>query len=533
MHANDEDANNHATAMLGGPAPVVALSNINMSFGPNQVLYNVSFGVARGRSHALLGRNGAGKSTAVSIITGLHKPDSGRVEFNGEPAPPNSDVMAWQDRVACLYQRSTAVPTLTVAENLYLNRHPVAAGGRIDWKKLYSQAQELLDEWEIPVDARSSVDHLPVGSRQLVEVARALSSGTRFVILDEPTAKLDRKDSQILFGHIARMQAVGVTFLYISHHIDEIYEVAQDLTVLRDGHHVVTAAVADTPLQKVVEYMAGETLSEDVQRSRRASLRRASHADVDHGSAETPSLLVARGLGSDIACERFDGLDLDVAAGEIVGIAGLEGGGKLGVAHVLVGMAQATEGSVSLAGKPLGRGVVSDAIDYGVGFVPEDRQRLGLVNIMSVAENGTLTSLDRLGRFGFLSRRLQSDVGTHMIDDLGILTPSAATEVGALSGGNQQKVLLGRALGTDPELLVLVQPTAGVDVRSKDALFDVIEAKAEAGAAVIIVSDDLDDLRACDRVLVMFRGQSRGEVPAGWRDADLISTMEGVDSDDQ
>ena len=440
--------------------------------------------------------------------------------------------MAWQDKVACLYQRSTVVPTLTVAENLFLNRHPVAAGGRIDWKRLYCQAQELLDEWDIPVDARSLVDGLPVGSRQLVEIARALSTGTRLVILDEPTAKLDRKDSQILFGHIARMQAVGVTFLYISHHIDEIYKVAQDLTVLRDGHHVITAEVAATPLQKVVEYMAGETLSEYVQRSRRASLRQASHTDVDHGATVTPSLLVARGLGSDTACESFAGIDLDVAAGEIVGIAGLEGGSKLGFAHVLVGMARATEGSVSLAGRPLGQGGVNDAIDSGVGFVPEDRQRLGLVNIMSVAENATLTSLSRLGRFGFLSRRRQVEVGTKMVDDLGVVTPSATTEVGALSGGNQQKVLLGRALATGPELLVLVQPTAGVDVRSKDALFDVIEARAEAGAAVLVVSDDLDDLRACDRVMVMFRGRSRGEVPAGWRDAELISTMEGAENDE-
>ncbi len=531
MIATDQDSIKSAAVTLGGLTPVVALSNINMSFGPNQVLFDVSFAVTPGRSHALLGRNGAGKSTAVSIITGLHQPDSGQVKFDGEPAPAKSDVMAWQERVACLYQRSTVVSTLTVAENLYLNRHPVAAGGRINWKKLFVQAQDLLDEWGVPVDARSSVDDLPVGSRQLVEVARALSSGTRFVILDEPTAKLDRKDSHILFGHIARMQAVGVTFLYISHHIDEIYEVAQDLTVLRDGRHVVTAEVAATPIHKVVEYMAGETLAEDLQRSQRASLRRASHAHTEHGSAQNPSLLVARGLGSDTAYERFAGLDLDVAAGEIVGIAGLEGGGKLGVAHVLVGMAQATEGSVSLSGKPLGKGFVNDAIESGVGFVPEDRQRLGLVNIMSVAENGTLTSLGRLGRFGFLSRRRQGDVGTQMVDDLGIVTPSAETEVGALSGGNQQKVLLGRALGTNPELLVLVQPTAGVDVRSKDALFDVIEAKAQAGAAVIVVSDDLDDLRACDRVLVMFRGQSRGEIPAGWRDADLISIMEGVDHD--
>jgi simple sugar transport system ATP-binding protein len=522
-----------APTSLGASASVVALSNINMSFGPNQVLYDVSFAVTPGRSHALLGRNGAGKSTAVSIMTGIHKPDSGRVEFNGEPAPANSDVMAWQEKVACLYQRSTAVPTLSVAENLYLNRHPVALGGRIDWKKLNRDAQELLDQWELPVNAVASVGDLPVGSRQLVEIARALSSGTRFVILDEPTAKLDRRDSQILFGHIARMQAVGVTFLYISHHIDEIYEVAQDLTVLRDGRHVVTAEVAATSPHEVVKYMAGDTLTDGVKRSDRASRRQESRADVDPCGAVAPSLLVAKALGSDTAGERFSGVDLDVAAGEIVGLAGLEGGGKLGVAHVLVGMAQATEGSVSLAGRPLGKAGVDDAIDCGVGFVPEDRQRLGLVNIMSVAENGTLTSLGRLGRFGFVSRRRQRDVGTRMIDDLGIVTPSAVTEVGALSGGNQQKVLLGRALGTDPALLVLVQPTAGVDVRSKDALFDVIEAKAEAGAAVIIVSDDLDDLRACDRVIVMFRGRSQGEIPAGWRDADLISIMEGVDHDDQ
>lgn len=510
--------------LISSLPPVVALHGIDMSFGSNQVLHSVSFAVQSGRSHALLGRNGAGKSTAVGIITGLLAPDAGHVEFNGEPAPSRKDIPAWQTKVACLYQHSTVVPSLTVGENLYINRQPHGRLGSIDWRKMYRDAQELLDEWQVPVDARARMSDLQVGARQLVEIARALSSGARFVILDEPTAKLDRADAMLLFGHMRRMQAAGVTFLYISHHLEEIYEVTQDFTVLRDGRHIVTADVASTSASEVIEYMAGDSGSAPVKRLSENVARRDAIRNAE-------PVLIAEGLGSTDAGEPFSGVDLTVRRGEIVGLAGLEGGGKLGVAHVIVGMAKATQGSATINGAKLGTGNVGDAISNGVGFVPEDRQRLGLVDVMSVAENGTLSALDRLGRAGFFARRAQVAAGTTMIHDLDILAPSAVAPVSALSGGNQQKVLFGRAMATNPDLLVLVQPTAGVDVRSKDALFDVIDQNATKGSAVLLISDDLQDLRSCDRIIVMFRGQQRAEVAAGWRDADLIAAMEGVEND--
>lgn len=505
--------------------PVVALTKINKWFGPNQVLCDVSLTVHSGRSHALLGRNGAGKSTAVSIITGLREPDSGSIEFDGEPAPPASDLAAWRRRVACLYQRSTVVPTLTVAENLYLNQQPVRAG-RINWKQMYRDAQTLLDRWEVPVDARTSVSALRVGDRQLVEIARALSSGTRFVILDEPTAKLDGREVQRLFAQMRQMQAAGVTFLYISHHLNEIYEVTQDVTILRDGRHIVTAEVARTPAREVIRHMAGDAAGAPARRSRRARER------VVRADNAAPAILRARGVGCTKAAEPFSGVDLEVSGGEIVGIAGLEGSGKLGLAHVLVGMVRAGTGSVTVQGRRLGGGSVQSAIAAGVGFVPEDRQRFGIVATMSLAENATLSALGRFGRAGFLTRRRQAAAAARMVADLGVVTPSIQAPITALSGGNQQKALLGRALATRPRVLVLVHPTAGVDVRSKEALMDVIEDNAQDGVAVVIVSDDLEDLRACDRVLVMFQGRMVLELAAGWRDAQLIAAMEGIDSDD-
>lgn len=504
-----------AAAEPQAPPPVASVHEVSKQFGPTRALRDVSLTVTSGRTHALLGRNGAGKSTLVSVLTGLTRPDRGRVEFLGRPAPATADRAAWQPLVACVYQRSSVVPTMSVAENLFLARHAVGPPV-ISWRRMHAEAAHLLAEWDLPVDPRARVDTLAVGSRQLVEIARGLSSGSRFVILDEPTAKLDAREAGRLFDRMQRLKRSGVTFLYISHHLHEIYEVCEDVTVLRDGAAVGVAAVEDMPPERVVELMTGSSDAATVTRRTAAA---------PPGDA----IVVVRGLTAAAgAVEPFEDVDLSIRAGEVLGLAGLDGSGKLGVAEALVGRQRPARGTVAVAGRPLRPGRIDISLRHGVGFVPEDRQTQGLVPQLSVAENITLTATRDLGRAGVVEPRRRRTLAAGLVARLGVAPLDPSLPVSALSGGNQQKVLLGRALATRPRVLVLIKPTAGVDVRSKRALLESVDAAAAAGAAVLVVSDEIEDLAVCHRVQVMFRGRTTAHVDAGWSDDRLISAIEGV-----
>jgi simple sugar transport system ATP-binding protein len=491
--------------------PVVAARDVVKRYGRTAALDQVSVAVRAGESHGLVGRNGAGKSTLVAILTGLQAPDSGEIRFDGEPAPALTDRQGWRRRVACVYQKSTIIPTLSVAENLFLNRQP--GRGLISWRGMRARARAVLAEWAVPVDPARLAADLSVEQRQMVEIARALTHGARLIILDEPTAQLDLAGIQRLFRRIRALQAQGVTFLFISHHLGEIYEVCQTVTVLRDGQHVVTAPVAEMPKDRLVDAMTGDAggLVEE------AAARPARPADA-------PVVLSASGLAVD---GMFDEVALEVRAGEVVGLAGGGASGAVAVGEALVGLRPAS-GSVEIGGRAVRAGSVPQALAAGLGFVPEDRHREGLVPLLSVAENATLPIGDRLGGFGWIVPGRRRAVAERFIRDLDIKADGPDQPVSGLSGGNQQKVVMARALSNEPKVMVLLSPTAGVDVRSKQSLLDVVDRAARAGTGVLIVSDELDDLRVCDRVLVMFRGAITAGFPRGWTDADVVSAMEGV-----
>ena len=496
----------------GSPAvPVVSAHGVGKRYGPTVALADVSLTVNPGESHALVGRNGAGKSTLVSILTGLSKTDTGHVEFGGEPAPPLSKQDDWKARVACVYQHAMVIPQLTVAENLFLNRQ--AGGGfSIGWPKLRRKARELLDSWDVRVDVDTPAGELSVEDRQFVEIARALSYGARFIVLDEPTAQLDNREIERLFTRMRALQESGVTFLFISHHLQEVYEVCQTVTVLRDARWITTAPVADLPRRALVEAMAGESIAElEVQ------LR-----ELDDAA---PVLLDARGLTS----ESYENVDLTVRRGEVVGLAGSSGSGKIELAESFTGLYTPTAGTAQLGGEKLPFGDVQAALKAGVGCVPRDRHGQGLVFGMSIGDNATMTVLDRLGRFGFVGTDRKRGFATELIDRLDIHAEGPDQPVSDLSGGNAQKVVMARALASDPRLLVLINPTAGVDVKSKESLLARMDSARDDGTAVLVVSDELDDLRRCDRVLVLFHGRVVAEHPAGWRDHELIASIEGVD----
>jgi simple sugar transport system ATP-binding protein len=497
-----------------GP-PVVEATGIVKRFGQTVALNGARITIRPGETHALVGRNGAGKSTLVSVLTGLQSPDEGTVTFGGAAAPRLADRDAWRQRVACVYQKSTIIPTLTVAENLFLNRHEHGRGRLITWPGVRRRAQELLTTYSVDVDPQTLAGELNVEQRQFVEIARALSFGARFIILDEPTAQLDAAAINRLFDRIRDLQRQGVTFLFISHHLQEIYEICDMVTVFRDARHILTAPVAEVPHTDLVAAMTGEAAADSTD-ARASSLDPAATAALD-----------VSGLHG----ETYQDVSFTVGAGEIVGLAGAAGSGRTEVAETVVGLRAAAAGEVRISGTRPQSGSVPAALKAGAGFVPQDRHHQGFVPDMSIGDNATLSVPHRLGRNGFVSGRARDALAGDMIEKLAIKTPGPELPVSALSGGNQQKVVMARALADDPKLLVLINPTAGVDVRSKEFLLGKVEETADTGTGVLIASDELDDLRMCDRILVMFQGRVTSEISRGWHDHDLVAAMEGVDLD--
>ena len=495
-----------------GGFPIVEAIGISKRYGATVALSDAHIRVMPGESHALVGRNGAGKSTLVGILTGLREPDVGEVRFSGEPAPPVSDREGWRRRVACVYQHSTIIPDLTVAENLLVNRQPTRRGF-ISWSALRRQARDILDQWSVQVPEDMRAGDLRVEARQLVEIARALSYGARFIILDEPTAQLDGDEIKRLFVRIRELQAQGVTFLFISHHLQEVYEICQAATVLRDAKHIVSAAVADLPKDRLIEAMTGENVH---------------FVAVDAGgrtpAKDAPVALDVRNLGG----EDFNDISFTVRRGEVLGISGAGSSGRIGVAEAVAGLAPYDRGSIRINERTLRAGDVSAALALGVGCVPKSRHRQGLVLTLSVADNTTMTIARRLGPLGFIAPHRRASATNAAIHALGIVTEGPEQLVSSLSGGNQQKVVMGRALANTPSVLVLMDPTAGIDVKSKEALLGAVEKMRQDGKAILVVSGELEDLRTCDRVLIMRHGGIVAEHKAGWSDNALVASIEGI-----
>lgn len=492
--------------------PVVQARGLSKRFGSTYALRDVDLTVMPGESHALLGRNGAGKSTLVSMLTGLRQPDAGAICFNGRPAPPLTDSLAWLRQAACVYQHSTIIRELTVAENLFLNRQPLR-GGLIDWKALRRQARALLDAWQVDVRENARAGDLTVEARQLVEIARALSYGARFIILDEPTAQLDGDEIKRLFRRVRDLQDSGVTFLFISHHLQETYEICQTATVLRDARHILTLPVADLSKETLIEAMTGESGGLKV-------------ADATKRAPLDAAPVVLNLLH--IFGEDYRNVSLQVRRGEVVGLTGATSSGRASVAEAVAGLKRPAHGMIRIKDEPLPPGDVAAALARGVGCVPRDRHGEGLVLTQSIAENATMTIPRRLGRFGFIFPRRKREAAEAAIHSLGIAALGPEQIVSGLSGGNQQKVVMARALANAPDVLVLIDPTVGVDVKSKEALLAVVDSVRHEGKAVLLSSSELDDLRVCDRVLVMARGEVKAQFAAGWKDSELIASIEGV-----
>jgi simple sugar transport system ATP-binding protein len=431
-----------------------------------------------------------------------------------------TDRAAWQRLVACVYQKSMVVPSLTVAENIFLNR-ATGKGDRhiVNWRAMRSQARQVMLDWGFDLDVNRLVQDLTVEQRQVVEIARALSGGARFLILDEPTASLEKAAIERLFERIRRLKESGVGILYISHHLEEIYEVCDQLTVLRDGKRVLSAPVGEIKQDRLVEAMVGETPQQaagNIAPNRATAMERP-RLEISH-----LHVVARQGPVQDVS--------LAVSAGECVGLVGLQGSGTATVADAVVGLLKPAAGEIKLDGKPVRAGKVDATLQQGIAYVPEDRHARGFVPYLGVGENLTVTILDRLSRWGIVSLARRDQIATDLVQQLGIVTSGLDQKVGQLSGGNQQKVVVGRALARQPAVLVVISPTVGVDVASKEALLNVIGAARDSGTAVLLVSDDLDDLRICTRLLIMVKGRLVKEYrQPPWDQHEVIAAVEGLE----
>jgi rhamnose transport system ATP-binding protein len=481
----------NATEREGAAAPLLAVAGIEKSFPGVRALSGVSFEVAPGEVHALLGENGAGKSTLIKIISGVYQPDAGTIHVDGRPLRLDSPDDGRRAGIATIYQELLLFRDLTVAENVFMGHAPRGRGGRLDWKAMAAKTEALLATLEI-VDLAPSrvVGSLSVGNRQRVEILRALSQDARLLIMDEPTAALTEYDVTRLFDIVRRLKSRGVGIIYISHRMDEIFQLADRVTVLRDGAQVGTRRVAETSSAELVQMMVGRQIE---------SLFPKVAAAIGAPVLEVRDL-VRRPMTKSIS--------LTVRAGEILGLAGLVGSGRSELAQTIFGVTPAESGEILVSGEPVQIRSPSRARALGIAYVPEDRATQGLVRPMNVRENFSLASLARVSRFGFIDSAAETRLAETGVTRFRVRAASLDQVVGRLSGGNQQKIVLGKWLANQPKLLILDEPTRGIDVGAKAEIHRLMCELAAQGLAILMISSELPEvLGMSDRVLVMREGR--------------------------
>jgi rhamnose transport system ATP-binding protein len=471
---------------------VMALEGVHKRFGATRALDGAGITLFPGEVHALVGENGAGKSTLIKAMTGIYQPDEGVIRVDGEAVQLSSSADAQSRGIVAIYQEPMIFPDLSVAENIFIGHRN--RGHVVHWRRMYDEADTILRSLDIDVDARAPANTLAVAAQQAVEIAKAISLDARVLIMDEPTASLSAHEVDRLFDQVNRLRSRGVAVLFISHRLDEVFRIADRITVFRDGRHISTRLAAETTHELLVREMVGRDIDDFFVRTRHVP------GDV---------VLRVEGLGR---AGTFEDVNFEVRAGEVVGFAGLVGAGRTDVGLALFGIAPAEHGTISVGGTPVEIRSPSDAMRLGIAYLSEDRRRLGLSMPQSVASNITLPTIGNYRTpFGLLDRRAEDAVAGRFRDRLRIRTTSLRTPVGNLSGGNQQKTMLARWLNVAPRILVLDEPTRGIDVGAKADVHHLIDDLARDGVAVIVISSDLPEVLAMsDRIVVMREGRVRG-----------------------
>jgi ribose transport system ATP-binding protein len=481
------------------PDPILNLSHVCKRFPGVVALDDVTLTVAKGEVVALIGENGAGKSTLMKILGGVHQPDGGKILIDGRPVTIPSVAAATTLGIGFVHQELNVLDNLDVAANLFLGREPVRGGPLrlIDRRRMAAESERYLRRLGLTVSPYTPLSQLSIAQQQMVEIAKALSQNARILILDEPTSSLTAAETDRLLATVKELRSQGVSIIYISHRLGEIGQIADRVVVLRDGKNAGELNRDQISHENMVRLMVGRELN---------------NFYVPGSSAERPVRLEARGLRT--AARPLHAVSFTAAAGEILGFAGLVGAGRSELAQAIFGADRILEGEIRLDGKRLSIASPRDAIRAGICLVPEDRRRTGLLTDMTIRENITLPGLHRYATLSLLSRRRESTESDKQVKSLRVKTPSLETRAANLSGGNQQKVVLGKWLSLGPKVLIVDEPTRGIDVGAKAEIYRLLRALADSGVAVIAISSDMEEvLGISDRVAVMHEGQISGILP--------------------
>ncbi len=488
------------------PSPVLEIRGVSKRFDATQALDDVSLTLYPGRVHALLGENGAGKSTLIKIMTGVYQADQGALFLEGKPIQITNAAQAQLHGIAAIYQEPMIFPDLNVAENIFISHQK--RGAVVNWRRMYRDAEEILSRLGVSLDVRSQARGLTLAAQQTVEIAKALSLKTRVLIMDEPTASLSVHEVQQLFEQIRTLRDEGVAVLFISHRLEEIFEIADTVTILRDGKLISSAPTSEVTTESAIRDMVGRDMESFFVKD-----------EAERGEL----LLSVRGLSRHGA---FEDISFDIHHGEVLGFAGLVGSGRTDVALALFGVSPAHEGEIIYDGQRVTIHSPDQATRLGIAYVPEDRREFGLVMPMGLSANISLPLLNRyLNRLGIVKRREEDRVAETYRERFSIRTPSIRVPARKLSGGNQQKVVLSKWLNTEPRLLILDEPTRGIDVGAKAEVHHIVNELAKQGLGILLISSDLPEVLAMsDRILVMREGRQMGIFTSEQADQEAVMT---------
>ncbi len=495
---------------------VLTARGISMTFPGVKALENVDFTLRRGEIHALMGENGAGKSTLIKCLTGINDFEAGEIHIEGVngPVKNHSTREAQNVGISTVYQEVNLCPNLSVAENLFIGREPMTKLHTIDRKSYNVRSQKIMDELGISVDVTQNLENYSLAIQQMVAIARAVDMDCKVLILDEPTSSLDDEEVEKLFVLMRRLRDQGVGIIFVTHFLEQVYAVCDRITVLRDGHFVGEYPIADLPRVKLVAAMMGKDLN-DLEEIHKESL------DVKNAALE----ISAKGLSHTGTVKPFD---LDIHKGEVVGIAGLLGSGRSELARSIYGADKANTGTLEVGGKEVKINQPIDAMHLGMGMLPDDRKAEGIIADLSVRENIILALQAKKGMFKLLSRAKQEEIADEMIRTLQVKTPTRETLIKQLSGGNQQKVILGRWLATNPDFLILDEPTRGIDVGTKAEIQKLILKLAGEGKSILFISSEISEmLRTCSRMAIMRDGEKVGELDHDLTQENVMKAIAG------
>ena len=485
---------------------ILSLQGISKEFPGVKALDNVTIEVERGTIHGLVGENGAGKSTLIKVLAGIYQPNAGQILLEGQAQTFSSPIEARRAGISVVHQEIKLAEPLTVAENMFLG-NILMKGRLVDWKGMRKRAREIVDDLGMDIDVNAQVSSLTVAKKQIVEIMHAINNNSKILIMDEPSAVLTNRELEVMFRIVRQLRERGITIIYISHRLNEVFDLCDNVSVLRDGKHIATKPIGELDRQSLINMMVGREMGQEYPK--------------EPGTIGDTILKVeglSRGFVRDISFE--------VKSGEVFGISGLVGAGRTELARAILGIDKPESGEIYVRGKKVHYHTFADAIRDGLGLIPEDRKLQGLVQIMSVERNTTLVNLKRVSQSGVLRKGLEKKLSAEYAQKLRVVTPSMDTQVQFLSGGNQQKVVIAKWLFQDADILFLDEPTRGIDVGAKAEIYRLIDQMVKDGKTIIMISSEMPELLGmCDRIMVMHEGHKMGELTAEEATQEKIMAM--------